>query len=78
MYVCLGLAIVSYTLWCVDANTIVRIGNDYLFWTIPLIMIIFLLYSLDIEGDSHGDPIEVVLTNKTLLITILFMVFRFL
>ena len=67
MYVCLGLAIVSYTLWCVDPATVARIGNDYLFWTIPLVMIILQLYSLNIEGDSHGDPIEVVLSDKKLI-----------
>ena len=64
MYVCLGLAIVSYTLWCVDPATVARIGNDYLFWTI---MIILQLYSLNIEGNSHGDPIEVVLSDKKLI-----------
>ena len=67
MYVCLGLAIVSYTLWCVDPATVARIGNDYLFWTIPLVMIILQLYSLNIEGNSHGDPIEVVLSDKKLI-----------
>ena len=71
MYVCLGLAIISYALWCLDPSTIMRIGNDYIFWTIPLVMIIFQLYSLDIEKDSHGDPIEIVLSNKKLLITII-------
>ena len=70
MYVALALAIVSYTLWCVDPTTIQRIGNDYLFWTIPLIMIILQLYSLNIEGNSHGDPIEVVLSDKILISTI--------
>ena len=71
MYVCLGLAIISYALWCLDPSTIMRIGNDYIFWTIPLVMIIFQLYSLDIEKDSHGDPIEIVLSNKKLLTTII-------
>ena len=67
MYVMLGLAIVSYTLWCVDKDTITRVGNDYLFWTIPLVMIILQLYSLNIEGNSHGDPIEVILSDKKLI-----------
>lgn len=71
MYVCLGLAIVSYTLWCVDPSTIERVGNEYLFFTIPLIMIILQLYSLNIEGNSHGDPIEVVLSDKTLICSII-------
>lgn len=71
MYVALALAIVSYTLWCVDPITIQRIGNDYLFWTIPLLMIILQLYSLNIEGNSYGDPIDVILSDKKLLTTII-------
>lgn len=70
MYVALSLAIVSYSLWCVDPTTISRIGNDYLFWTIPLLMVILQLYSLNIEGNSHGDPIEVLLSDKFLLGTV--------
>ena len=68
MYVAFALAIVSYTLWCVDSTTIARIGNDYVFWTIPLLMIILQLYSLNIEENSHGDPIEVVINDKKLLV----------
>ena len=71
MYVCLGLAIVSYSLWCVDPTTIQRIGNDYLFWTIPIVMVILQLYSLNIEGNSHGDPIEVVLSDKKLIVVVI-------
>jgi len=71
MYVALALAIVSYTLWCVDKATVARIGNDYLFWTIPLVMVILQLYSLNIEGNSHADPIEVVLSDKTLMSAII-------
>ena len=69
MYVALALAVVSYTLWCVDPTTVQRIGNDYIFWTIPLLMIILQLYSLNIEGNSHGDPTEVILADKKLLVT---------
>ena len=75
MYVCLTLSMMSYTLWCVDKDTISRIGHDYLFWTIPILMIIFLMYSLNIEGDSHGDPIEVILNDKILLSLISIYVF---
>ena len=70
MYVALALAVVSYTLWCTDPSTISRIGNDYIFWTIPLLMIILQLYSLNIEGNSHGDPVEVILGDKKLLCSI--------
>lgn len=70
MYVALALAVVSYTLWCTDIGTIERIGNDYIFWTIPLLMIILQLYSLNIEGNSHGDPVEVILSDKKLICAI--------
>ena len=71
MYVALALAVVSYTLWCVDPTTIQRIGNDYIFWTIPLLMIILEMYSLDIESNSYGDPIEVIKNKKKLIFVIL-------
>lgn len=66
MYVACGLSIVAYTLWCVDASVVMRVGHDYLFWTIPLLMIILELYSLDIEKDSYGDPIDVIMNDKVL------------
>ncbi len=71
MYVFLTLAIISYTLWCLDPSTITRVGNDYMFWTIPLLILILQLYSLNIEGNSHGDPIEVLLGDKKLLIAVI-------
>lgn len=65
MYICLALAIVFYSLWCVDPVT----NNDRLIWTIPFVVAIMMKYSLDIEkGDSDGDPIEVVMHDYVLLI----------
>ena len=74
MYVAFALAIVSYTLWCVDPVTIAHIGNDYVFWTIPIIMIILQLYSLNIEGNSFGDPTDVILSDKKLIGFIIFYI----
>ena len=71
MYVALTLAMVFYTLWTVDPITISSINNNYLIWTVPFVLIIFQTYSLDIEGNSQGDPIEVVLSNKFLIVLIL-------
>ena len=68
MYVAFSLAVVSYCLWCVDKETISRIGNDYIFWTIPFLMIILQLYSLNVEGNSDGDPVEVILSDKKIII----------
>lgn len=70
MYVCLTLAIVSYTLWCVDRNTVLRVNNDLLYWTVPVLMIILQLYSLNIEKDTHGDPVEVIFSDRKLIILI--------
>ncbi len=67
MYVCLVLTIVFYSLWCIDANTIARLGNNYMVWTIPLLLIIFMKYSLNIEKDSFGDPVDVILGDKALI-----------
>ena len=71
MYLCLALAIVFYSLWTIDADTIARIGSQNLVWTVPFVLIICLKYSLDIERDSDGDPVEVVLKDKVLLGVIL-------
>lgn len=75
MYVSLTLAMVSYSLWSIDSLTIARTGTDLLFWTIPFVFIIFQLYSLNIEGDSHGDPINVILSDKVLLTHIVIYLF---
>ena len=60
MYVAFSLAIVSYILWCIDPTTIEHIGNSYIFWTIPLLMVILQLYSLNIEGNSSIDNIRII------------------
>lgn len=67
MYVFLGLTIVFYSLWTVDANTISSIGANYLVWTVPLVILICMKYSLSVEGPSSGDPVEVLLRDKVLL-----------
>lgn len=67
MYVCLTLSIVFYALWCVDANTIARMGNNLMAWTIPIVMIILMKYSLNVEGDSFGDPVDVLFKDKVLM-----------
>ena len=71
MYVCLTLSIVFYGLWTIDGKNLVRFGNNYMIWTIPLLMIILMKYSLIIEGDSYGDPVDIILKDKFLLSLIL-------
>jgi len=70
MYVMLTLGIVFYSLWSVDQSTIERLGNTQFIWTIPIVVLIGMKYSLSIEGDSDGDPVEVIWKDKTLIILV--------
>lgn len=70
MYMCLAVTIVFYSLWCVDPTTIDKIGN-FIIWTVPLVILICMKYSMNVESDSHGDPVDVVFEDKILLILIL-------
>ena len=67
MYMCLALTIVFYALWCVSPMSMEKFHTPYLIWTVPLVMIICMKYSLTVEGDSHADPVEVLLSDKTLM-----------
>ena len=68
MYLCLALTIVFYALWSIDPLTAARLQGAKVFWTVPLVMLIAMRYSLLIEGDSDGDPVEVLYHDKALLI----------
>lgn len=67
MYMCLGLTNTFYALWSMDSQTASHYHNDYLVFTVPIIMLITLKYMMDIESDSDGDPVEVLLHDKLLL-----------
>ena len=72
MYMCLALTIIFYSLWCVDPINSLRFGDlNYLLFTVPIVMIICMKYSLNIEGDSFGDPVDVVFSDKTMLALII-------
>jgi 4-hydroxybenzoate polyprenyltransferase len=66
MYVCQTLCIVFYSLWSVDSGTIRRLGTSAFVYTVPLVFLILLKYSLNIERDSDGDPVTVLLQDKGL------------
>ncbi len=67
MGMCLTLTNVFYALWSMDQSTKALYGNDRLIFTVPLVLLITLKYSLDVEGESDGDPVEVLLHDKVLL-----------
>lgn len=68
MYMCLSLAVMFYALWTMDSLTVSRVGSEGLLWTVPLVILICMKYSLDVEGQSDGDPVEVLLHDRVLLL----------
>lgn len=67
MYMCLTLANVFYALWSMDKQG--NSGkNEFLVWTVPIIMIITMKYSMDVENETWGDPVDVILHDKILIL----------
>jgi 4-hydroxybenzoate polyprenyltransferase len=66
MYVFLALVLVFYSLWAINPT---GGGRHSLVWTIPVVMLVFLTYSLNVEKKgSVGDPVDVILGDKTLVL----------
>ena len=75
MYMCLGLANAFYALWSMDEKTTAHYHSNYLIFTVPIVLLITMKYSLDVEGESDGDPVEVLLHDKVLLVLCLLYFF---
>lgn len=61
-------AIVFYSLSCADMNTAVAAAGVDLLWSVPVVFVIFLRYLMVLnDGNSGGDPVDVVLKDKCLL-----------
>ncbi len=69
MYVCLALTVVFYAMWTVDPNVIAHVRYNYLIWTVPLVLIILFEYSFAIEKNVYGDPVDVLINNKNIILT---------
>lgn len=62
MHICAAFTEMAYALWTIQHP------NKMLLWTVPLVMVIFMKYSLNIESeDSNGNPIDVMLSDKILI-----------
>lgn len=67
MGMCLTLTNVFYALWSMDEKTVSFYNNEHLIFTVPIVLLISMKYSLDVEGESDGDPVEVLLHDKALI-----------
>lgn len=66
MYSCMTLSIAFFALWCKEKQDT---SNNMLYmFLVPLIVMICFRYSMSIENsDSDGDPVNMILSDKTLL-----------
>ncbi len=60
MLMCLTLSNVFYALWSIE-------GEGRII-TVPVVLVITLKYNLTVEGDSDGDPVEVLLHDGVLIL----------
>lgn len=65
MSIYMSLTIAFYSLWAV------LFSHHLMIWSVPLMMFIIMKYSLNIETDSDGDPVNVLLHDKILLLLVL-------
>jgi decaprenyl-phosphate phosphoribosyltransferase len=73
------LSVAFYALWSIDAQVVKTFNSDKLIATVPFVLIGMFRYSLIIEGDSYGDPTDVLLSDRLLQLVILgYIVFVFL
>lgn len=70
MYMFLGMTLLFYSLWTIGENTFV--DNNPIIYSILIIIFIVMRYSLIVEGDSFGDPVDVVTSDKILMFSIIF------
>lgn len=61
-YLCLTLTIVFYSLWTIEQDI------KYLSFSIPILIIIFMKYSLNIEKNNEGDPTTILYQDRILLL----------
>jgi 4-hydroxybenzoate polyprenyltransferase len=68
MYISQALCIVFYAMWSIDPITVKNLNTSAFVYTIPLIFIILLKYSYNVETGTDGDPAPVLLHDKTLIV----------
>lgn len=65
MYLCLNLGIVFYSLWTIDSASEAAVSMKI--WSVPMVIIACMRYSLVLEREQQEDPIQLILKDKSLL-----------
>ncbi|MBQ9011357.1 MAG: UbiA prenyltransferase family protein [Bacilli bacterium] len=76
MYMFLSMAIVFYCLWATDGLMVEASGN-MLIWTIPVVIILCMKYSMNVEGNLDGDPTNIIFKDKILILLSIVLVIMF-
>lgn len=63
MYMYLAIFLVFYALWSVDTGSLPN-----MIYTTPLVIIMIMRYTFDLESDAHGNPVDVILGDKFLIL----------
>lgn len=76
MYMFLTSAIVFYSLWCIMGLTNINKPIYLLIFSVILVIFIIMRYSLDLEQESLGDPIDIIYSDKVLFTSaIIYMIY---
>lgn len=63
LYIYMGLFIVFYSIWSLNADE-----SGVLICTVPLGMVMMMRYVYTLEIDEHGNPVDMILHDKMLLL----------
>ncbi|MBQ8347036.1 MAG: UbiA prenyltransferase family protein [Alphaproteobacteria bacterium] len=72
MYMCLTLTIAFYALWAISPIPAMPDPSNARIWTVPLVMLICMRYSLLIETKTYADPVDVLTSDKILTVLVMF------
>ena len=70
----LTLTIIFYSLTCLDKESGVARQGVNMLWTVPVVIIVCLRYTMRMESDDSqgGDPVEIVMHDPVLILLIVF------
>jgi decaprenyl-phosphate phosphoribosyltransferase len=71
LYVFLTMTLIFYSLWSSAINESSFLASGLIIWTVPIVIVIVMRYSFIIEGDSMGDPAEVLFSDLLLIALVL-------